>query len=154
LIRNGFVSVDGKKIKEEKYNVGFGDVISIKDENFIVWFENNGRFILKQYDEPDLKKIKVISVHKGKGGNDIFFTNDGRNIITDKNVSVGDTIILNLKNGKVEKVIPFEQGREAIIYKGKNVGKNGKIEEITKDIAYISSGNKRIAVLSKFCMVI
>lgn len=154
LIRNNFVKVDGKPITEPKYNVGFGDIISIKDENFIVWFEENGKFVLKPYNDPNFKKLKVVSIHIGKGAKQVLFTNDGRNIISDKKVSVGDTIILNLKDRKIERIIPFEQGREAIIYKGKNVGKYGKIEEISKDIAYLSNKGNKIAVLSKFCMVI
>ncbi|MCL5009375.1 MAG: S4 domain-containing protein [Candidatus Parvarchaeota archaeon] len=129
LINSGFVKVDGKKITEPKYNIGFGDLIDIKGEKFTVSFSEKAKLIIvKDETDGNVKRLKVLSKSKGKGGKNVLRMNDGRNIITDDDkIQVQDTVMLNLSTNKIEKTIPFEQGRDVIIYKGKNAGSTGKI---------------------------
>ncbi|MDP8012817.1 MAG: hypothetical protein RAK22_01810, partial [Nanoarchaeota archaeon] len=151
---NGLVKVDGKTVREERYNLGFGDILTVKEDSFILWFGPSGKFILKPYDTPEVKLMKVVSIYSGKKGKKILFTNDGRNIIYDGSIKAGDSIKYNLKEKKVIEIIPFEQGREAVIYRGKNLGKSGKIEEIVGDNSLLSINGEKLTALSDACMVL
>jgi len=82
----------------------------------------------------------------------------GRNILTKEKVNTGDSIIFDLKNNKVVKIIPLEKGKNAFIFEGKHTGKSGKINEIVKrggkDIAKISVDDEKINVWVKSIIMI
>ena len=150
------VSVDGKKIKEEKYVVGFSDVVSVKDDYFLVWLNEKGKIIsVKQDGNVDSKKVKVMSKHKGKGSKDILFTSDARNIVSEKtDVQINDSVILDFSTGKIKDKIPFEQGREVIVFNGKNAGRKGKIKEIDGYSVLVSGKDGEFVSSIKSCMAL
>lgn len=156
LIKAGFVSVDGKKIKEEKYAVGFSDVVNIKDDYFLVWLNEKGKIIaVKQDEKVDSKKVKIMSKYKGKGSKDILFTSDARNIVAEKGgIEINDSIVLDLSSGKIKDRIPFEQGKEVIIFNGKNAGRTGKIKEINGYFVLVSGKDGDFVSSIKSCMVL
>lgn len=156
LVRGGFVKVDGKKVIEPKYNVGFGDIIEIKGEKFIVSFTDKGKLTVQKSDtKGDVKALKVLSKAKAKGGKTLFRFNDGRNVISDNDkVQIQDTVLLNLLTGKIEKSIPFEQGKEVIIFKGKNAGSKGKITKLEDNSVELKQGDETLVVSASSCMVL
>jgi small subunit ribosomal protein S4e len=156
LIKTGQVLVDGKKVHEEKYVVGFSDIVTLKDDYFLVWLSENGKIIaIKQDEKMDGKKVKIMSKHKGKGAKDILFTSDARNIIYDKaDVQINDSVVLDLENGKIKDKIPFEQGKEIIVFNGKNAGKTGKIKEINGYSVLISGKDGEFVSSIKSCMAL
>ncbi|MCL4398221.1 MAG: S4 domain-containing protein [Candidatus Parvarchaeota archaeon] len=156
LIKTGLVSVDGKKINEEKYVVGFSDVINVKENYFIVWLSDKGKIIaLKQDGKADSKKVKIMSKHKGKGSKDILFTSDARNLAYDKDdVQINDSVILDFTSGKIKDKIPFEQGKEVIVFNGKNAGKTGKIKEINGYSVLVSGKDGEFVSSVKSCMAV
>ena len=56
--------------------------------------------------------------------------NDGRNILSKEKIKVGDSILLNLKDKKIEKHISFKEKADVLIIKGRYLGNKGKIEKI------------------------
>ncbi|MCL4376047.1 S4 domain-containing protein [Candidatus Parvarchaeota archaeon] len=156
LIKAGLVSVDGKKIREEKYVVGFSDVVNVKDDYFLVWLNEKGKIIaVKQDEKTDSKKVKIMSKHKGKGSKDILFTSDARNIVAEKeDMQINDSIILDLSSGKIKDKIPFEQGKEVIVFNGKNAGRTGKIKEINGYSVLVSGKDGEFVSSIKSCMVL
>ncbi len=156
LIKSGYVYVDGKRINEEKYVVGFSDIVSVKDNYFLVWLNGNGKIIgEKQEGKVDSKKVKVMSKHKGTKGINILFTNDSRNIVYEKDdIQINDSVNFDFKTGKITGKIPFEQGKKIIVFSGKNSGKVGLIKEINSNSILISGDNKEFVASSKSCMVI
>ena len=66
-------------------------------------------------------------------------------IIKDE-VNVDDSIVLNFKNNKVERIIKMEKGKTAYVIKGRHTGEKGKIESIEeiggRKIAKIDSDKK------------
>ena len=156
LIKTGLVSVDGKKINEEKYAVGFSDVVKVKDDYFLVWLNEKGKIIaVKQDEKVDGKKVKVMSKHKGKGSKDILFTSDARNIVAEKeDVEINDSVILDFSSGKIKEKIPFEQGKEVIVFNGKNAGRTGKIKEINGYSVLVSGKDGEFVSSIKSCMVL
>lgn len=156
LIGIGAVSVDGKRIREEKYVVGFSDIVNVKENYFIVWLNGNGKIIaVKQDEKIDNKKIKVVSRHKGRKSKTILFTNDARNVVYDKDdVQVNDSVVFSFDSASITGKVPFEQGREAIIFSGKNAGKTGKIKQINGSSVLISGKEGDFVASAESCMVI
>ena len=64
---------------------------------------------------------------------------DGRNILTKEKADVGDSVVFNFKQNKIEKIIKMEKGKKGFVVKGKHIGVKGKIEDI------IERGGKKIA---------
>jgi ribosomal protein S4E len=80
---------------------------------------------------------------------------DGRNFLSNTKCKVNDSVLINLKNKKIEKCIPLAEDSEAIVFAGKHSGEKGKIEKINKErkIAEINTGKEKINVLIKQFMV-
>ena len=55
---------------------------------------------------------------------------DGRSIISDTQVSVGDTCLIQIPEQKIIEVIKLEPGCQALVTRGMNAGQIGKIESI------------------------
>jgi small subunit ribosomal protein S4e len=156
LIKSGLVSVDGKTIKEEKCVVGFSDVVKVKDDYFIVWLSEKGKIIaIKQDGKIDSKNVKIMSKHKGKNSKDILFTSDARNVVSEKaDIQINDTAILDLVSGKIKDKISFEQGKDVIVFNGKNAGKKGKIKEIDGYSVILSGKDGEFVSSVKSCMAL
>ena len=156
LISNGQVMVDGKIVREDKYNVGFGDLIDIGGEKFKVDINDKGKFVVANDDsDHKLKRLKIMSQGKFKGGKRVLRLNDGRNIISDRNdIQIGDTVALNLKDNTIDKIIPFEQGGQAIVFRGKNAGRAGKIIKIDGDSVELEKEGNSFIVSAKSCFVL
>ncbi len=144
LIRSGNVKVDGKTIKEEKYIVGFGDLLNIKGDKFVTHLDAKGKLIvIKDESDQKSKKLKVLSKGKAKTGKVVLRLNDGRNVISNKEeVQTGDTVVLDLSTNQIQDVLPFEQGRQVIIFRGKNAGLTGKITKIDEEFVELEKDGK------------
>jgi small subunit ribosomal protein S4e len=59
---------------------------------------------------------------------------DGKTIVYDDPLSVGDTCLLNLQDRAVKDVLRFQKGNLALITSGENAGSLGRIEEIKDGI--------------------
>jgi small subunit ribosomal protein S4e len=156
LISEGHVMVDEKIVREDKYNVGFGDLIDINGEKFKVEINDKGKLVVANDDsDHKVKQLKIMSQGKFKGGKTVLRMNDGRNIISDRNdIQIGDTVTLNLKNNTIEKTIPFEQGRQAIVFRGKNAGRIGKIIKIDGDNVELEKEGSSFIVSARSCFVL
>ncbi len=69
---------------------------------------------------------------------------------------INDSVVIDLKNRKIEKVLPLKEGTKIKVYSGKHIGKTGKIISLDEKMkmAKISSNNQDINVLIKQIMVI
>ena len=81
---------------------------------------------------------------------------DGRNFLSEIKCKTNDSVLINLKNRKIEKCLPLTENSEAIVYAGKHSGEKGKIEKISqeKKIVEMNNGKEKINVLIKQLMVI
>ncbi len=156
LIKSGMVKVDGKIVTEEKCAIGFGDAIGIRNDHFLVWLDSNGKITTIKSDlEPDTKRVKVLSKRKFRGGRTVLGLNDGRNLLERQSgVQVGDTIVLDTINNKILRSVPFEQGKEAIVFRGKNAGRNGKIVNIKEGSVLLKKDEDEFSASETSCMVL
>ena len=90
--------------------------------------------LLKPIEIDDTEKTKKLAIVKSKttiknGKIQIGF-HDGKTLIDETPVSVGDTCVMQIPDIKILEVIKLEKGMKCLITKGVNAGKIGKIDEI------------------------
>ena len=156
LIKSGQVKIDGKIAADPKMAVGFGDHIWIEGDEFIVSINNKGKlFVEENKDDPTFKKLKLVAKTKFKGGKTMFSFNDSRNVLADEDkAQVGDTVIFNLVTNTIEKTIPFEQGRNVLVFKGKNAGKTGKIIAINNGQVTLEKDGESFTAFEEACFAL
>jgi len=133
------------------------DIISIPEskKNYKAILSEHKKMVFEEVSGKDSEsKIYKVLNKKLISKNKIQFNlMHGRNIITKEKISVGDSLVINLRDGKIEKIIPIEKGKEVFINEGKHAGYFGKIEEIVerggKMIAKINSKEGRVNVWVK-----
>ncbi len=156
LIRNGFVKVDGAVVKEEKFGVGFGDLVDIKGDKFLVSVTDKGKIcVIEDPRDGNLKLVKIVSKMMGPKGKTVFFTNDSRNIASDnEKLQIGDSILFNVSSKQIEKVIPLDQGAEIMVFTGKNSGKKGKVIEISGKNVVIENKGSKLVLAQDSCIAV
>jgi len=143
IIHEKQIKINGKEIRETNYPIGLFDILTFPalGKNFKCLLSENKKIIFEEISEKDAKtKIFKILGKKILCKNMVqlnFF--HGRNIITKEKAKTGDSILFNLKENKIEKIIPMEKGKNAVVIKGAHAGKTGKIEDI------IERGGKSLA---------
>jgi small subunit ribosomal protein S4e len=157
IINEKQVQINGKETREVSYPVGLFDVISLKNmnKNYRATFNETKKMIFEEIsDKESNKKTLKILGKKILGKNSIQLQlMDGMNILTKENVKVGNSVIYNFKDKKIEKIIKMEKGVIGFVTKGKHMGHAGKIEEVVerggKFIAKIKTKDEKINVWIK-----
>ena len=81
-------------------------------------------------DSEKSKTSKVTSKTTIKNGKTQIGFHDGRSLISDTKVSVGDSCLMQVPEQKIIDVIKLEKGSQVIITQGVNAGQIGSIEDI------------------------
>jgi len=147
-IYGGKVKVDGVIQKSLHHSIGLMDVIELENANDIYRLvPKNGQtlFPIKiNENEKSKKLVRVKSKTSISGGRTQLGFHDGRTVITDTSVNVGDTCLLQIPEQKILDVIKFEKNSQVIIIKGTNAGRVGTINEIKEGTFTLP---KRISLL-------
>jgi len=144
------IMIDGKTVEEEKFPISLFDTISLtKMKQFYrVSINERGKFELKEIkeDELKLKVLKVLgktSLKEGKIQLNLF---NGRNITTDKKVSVNDSLLVDMGKNSIVKHLPLKEGAEVYILGGSHFGEQGKIKSIKERYARVDLGGKAFEI--------
>ena len=133
-IYGGKVKVDGVIQKSLHHSIGLMDVIELDGTTDIYRLVPKDGHILVPIkinkNEKSKKLVKVKNKTSINGGKTQLSFHDGRTIITDTNVNVGDTCLLQIPDQKILDVIKFEKNSQVIITNGGNAGRIGTINEI------------------------
>ena len=147
-IYGGKVKVDGVIQKSLHHSIGVMDVIELENVDDIYRLvPKNGQILFPikiNKNEKSKKLVRVKSKTSIKGGRTQLGFHDGRTIITDTSVNVGDTCLLQIPEQKILDVIKFEKNSQVIIIKGTNAGRVGTINEIKEGTFTLP---KRISLL-------
>ena len=137
VLNEGKVKVDGVIKRDPNLAVGLMDVVELstgsayrlvpKDSELLVPVEVDDA-------EKNLKLAKVTSKVTTKGKRIQYGFHDGRTLLSDTKLKVGDTCVMELPGSKIRDHIRFEKGAIALILTGDNAGKVGKIEDIRDGI--------------------
>jgi|ETNmetMinimDraft_2_1059921.scaffolds.fasta_scaffold82877_1 small subunit ribosomal protein S4e len=156
------IQINHKEIRDTNYPVCLFDVINIPfaKKNYKALLSPKKKMIFKEISnkEAETKTFKIGNKTILSGNKVQINLIHGRNIITDEKVKTGDSIVLDLKDNKIIKIIPMEKGKNAFIIRGKHAGYIGQIKDIMarggKQIAKIKSDEGKVNVWIKNIIVI
>ena len=162
MIKEKLVQINHKEIKETNYPLSLFDVLTFphSKKNYRAILSEKRKMIFEEISdkEAETKIFKVLNKHLLPGKDVQVNLMHGINVNSKEKVSVGESVVLNLKEKKIIKVIPLEKGREAFIVEGKHAGNKGKIDDLVvrggKNIAKITSGKGKVNVWTKNIIVI
>ena len=133
-IYSGKVTVDGVKRKSLHHGIGLMDVIELdglKETYRLVPKEGTILQAIKIDDgEKSKKLVQVKSKTTIKNGKTQIGFHDGRSLIDETSVNVGDTCIMQVPEQKILDVIKLEKGVSGLITSGVNAGKVGTVDEV------------------------
>jgi len=133
-IYSGKVKIDGVVRKSLHHAIGLMDVVELENVPDIYRLVPTEGKLLKPIkineSEKSKKIVRVASkTTLNKGKTQIGF-HDGRSIISDTKVNVGDTCLIQIPEVKIIEVIKLEAGTNGLVTRGANSGQVGKIEAI------------------------
>ncbi len=134
ILSKRLIEVDAKIRVDEKFPVGLMDVISIKKsgKHYRVLLDSKGRLIPAEVkkEEASSKLLKVIKKHTIPKGRINLTFHDGRNMISDAHVMVGDTIKVSLPKTELKSHLKREKGAKCLVMDGKHAGTVVTLKEI------------------------
>jgi len=164
VIYDGKISVDGITRKSLHHSIGLMDVITLDGTTDIYRLVPKDGKLLKplkiESAEKSKKLVKVTSKVTIKGGKTQLGFHDGRSLITDVDVNVNDSCLIQIPEQKILDVIKLEKNSQVIVIKGVNAGRIGYVDKI-KDGSFSLSkridlvmDDKKIEIPLKLIMVI
>ena len=139
-IYGGKILVDGVKRKSLHYGIGLMDVVELENVSDVYRLVPSEGILLKPIKISDSEKskklCKVTSKCSIKGGKTQLGFHDGRTLISEESVNVGDTCLLQFPDQKILQVVNMEKGCQVLVTRGINAGQIGTIAEI-KEGTYV-----------------
>lgn len=134
VIYGGKVKVDGVTRKSLHHGIGLMDVIELEGVPEIYRLVPKDLTVLKPItinaSEKTKKLVKVTKKVTIKGKKTQLGFHDGRNLISDAKVNVGDTCVVQVPETKILDVVKLEKGAQVIVTSGVNAGKMGRVAEM------------------------
>jgi small subunit ribosomal protein S4e len=137
VLNAGKVKVDGVVRRDPNFAVGLMDVVETDAGQSYRLVPKNSELLVPvpvEDAERGLKLAKITSKVTTKGKKLQYGFHDGKTLITDASMKVGDTCVLELPGAKIKDHIKFEKGAMALIITGENAGKTGRIEDIREGV--------------------
>ena len=163
-IYDGKVTVDGVKRKSLHHGIGLMDVVELEGVSDIYRLVPQDTQILKpikiEGSEKSKKLVKVTSKTTiGNGKTQLGF-HDGRSMISDTPVNVGDSCLIQVPEQKILEVIKLEKGSQVIVIQGVNAGQIGSIEDIKEGTfmlpkrVLVAIGERKIEIPTTLVMLV
>lgn len=134
VIYGGKIKIDGITRKSLHHGIGLMDVVELDGVSEIYRMVPKDLTVLKPIvinsSEKSKKLLKVTRKVTIKGKKTQLGFHDGRNLISDTKVNVGDTCLVQVPEIKILDVIKLEKGSQVIVTSGVNAGKMGKVSEM------------------------
>ncbi len=154
------IKINNKIIRETNYPVCLFDVITLASgKSYRALLSENRKMIFNEVPEKEAKtKVYKVEGKKMLSGKQMQLNlSHGKNVLSKEKVNIGDSVVLNMEDNKIVKIIVLEKGKHAYVTEGKHIGQQGKIEELMerggKKLAKISVGKERINVWVKNLIV-
>ena len=136
VIYNGKVIVDGIIRKSLHHSIGLIDVVELQGVSDVYRLVPTHGHTLQpikiEADEKSKKLVKVTSKTTIKGKKTQLGFHDGRTIIAENNVNVGDSCLIQIPGQEILDVIKLEKDSLVLVTRGVNTGKIGRINNITE----------------------
>jgi small subunit ribosomal protein S4e len=147
------ILVNERAVKDEKSNILFLDTVNILPlkKCYRLELSESGKFYLNEIKESEANKkiAKVINKTLLKGNKLQLNLSDGRNFLSTIKCNTNDSVLINFKEGKIEKCLPLKEKADVIVFSGKHVGDKGQIISLNLEdkTAKIKSEGKEVNVL-------
>lgn len=147
-LRDGKIKINGKIVKNDKLPLSLMSILSFGNKHYRVLINERGKFAFKEISANDTNEIifRVIGKKILKKGKKQFNLLGGHNIISDKDISVGDSIILDIEKNDIKKILKLDKNSQVFVIGGKYMGKTGIIKDIDKGLAKIEGKGIHINV--------
>ena len=163
-IYSGKVKIDGIVRKSLHHAIGLMDVVELENVSDVYRLvPTEGKLLEPIKINESEKSKKLVRVTKkttiNKGKTQIGF-HDGRSIISDSKVNVGDTCLIQIPEVKILEIIKLEEGGQGLVTRGNNTGRIGKIETIEEGTfilpkrVILSLGDRKIEIPADIIMPI
>ena len=163
-IYSGKVKIDGMVRKSLHHAIGLMDVVELENVPDVYRLVPTEGKVLKPIkineSEKSKKPVKVTSKTTiSKGRTQIGF-HDGRSIISDTAVSVGDTCVIQTPDQKILDVVKLEAGCQGLVTRGLNAGQIGKVESVEEGTfilpkrVILALGDRKIEIPADIIMAI
>ena len=163
ILQEQEVFVDTRRKKDHRQALGFLDVLSIPalKVSYRLVFTQRGTLVPIKIDskEETLKICKLTKKTLLKGGVMQLHFHDGKNLLLPKQdketYHVGDSVLFDLKKGKIMKRLPFEKGMLVLLVGGSHVGTIGKVTDIVGDeLVFESASGDDSKTLKSYAFVV
>jgi small subunit ribosomal protein S4e len=129
---NGIVKINNKVKHNENFPVNVLDVLCLENKETVLYYKLEiikSKFSLIEIDKKDAnsKIIKIVGKKILVGGDVQMNLQDGQNVVSKDKFRVGDSVLMNTKEGKIEKVLGLKKGARIEILNGKHAGEKGEI---------------------------
>lgn len=147
-------------VKDYKQGASLFDVFTIVStkENYRLVLGENKKFALDKIAEKEAnKKIAKVANKKTLNGKKVQLNlSDGKNFLSDLKCKTKDSVVVNLKENKIEKCLEFKEKAKVVVIGGKHTGESGVIEKIDEErkMVKVKEGDKSAQVLIKQIMVV
>jgi small subunit ribosomal protein S4e len=163
-IYNGKVKVDGVKRKSLHHGIGLMDVVELDGVSDVYRLVPKQGHLLEPIkikdSEKSVKLVKVTSKTSIKKGKTQLGFHDGRSLISDTKVNVGDSCLIQVPEQKINEVFKLEKGAKVIVTKGINAGQVGEVKEMEEGTfilprrVLLTLGKREIEIPSDLVMVV
>lgn len=162
------VLVDGLVRMDEKFPVGIMDVVTLVPErkNYRIVVDWKGRLVPMEIkgDETKEKIAKVMKKHTVKKDKINLTLHDGRNILADKHINVGDSVRVEFSKSAKEKAkivehLKLQPGARCLLSEGKHAGSLVDLKSIVKrkgkkSEAIVTAGADEFITVSDYLLVV
>ena len=163
ILNAGKVKVDGVVRYDANLAIGLMDVIELATGQAYRMVPQDSALLTSVAIEDSEKGIKLVRVTSKtiiKGKKIQYGFHDGKTLISDQKLKVGDTCVIDLPKVQVKNHVAFEKGLTALIITGENAGRVGKIEDIQDGVfslpkrALVSFDGKSVELPVEMVMVV
>jgi small subunit ribosomal protein S4e len=164
VIYGGKVKVDGVVRNSLHHGIGLMDVVELDGVPDIYRLVPKDLTVLKPIkinsSEKTKKLLKVTRKVTIKNKKTQLGFHDGRTLISDAKVNVGDTCVVEVPDTKILDVISLQKGVQVIITSGVNAGRMGKLVELKPGTfilpkrADVELGDRQIEIQADLVMAI
>jgi small subunit ribosomal protein S4e len=134
IVNGGKIKVDGIIRRDVNFGVGLMDIVELASIGQAYRFvPKDSRLLVPvsvKDDEKFKKLLKITSKVAIKGNKVQYGFHDGKTVISDQKMRVGDTCVVQLPESKINEHIEFERGSVVLVTSGENAGGVGKVEDI------------------------
>lgn len=162
ILSSRLVEVDGKVRVEEKFPTGLMDVLSMGGKHYRIMLDGKGRLVPEEIKKEDAssKMVRVVRKHTISKGKTTLTLHDGRNLVSDGHVNVGDSLVVSLPKVEMKKHLKRAKGAKCLVMDGKHAGTTVSLKEIIQrkggkpSEALVAHGKEEFVTVAGYLFVI